>query len=184
VKLVVTRLVDSIKVSGPSGLIPGASATLSAEINPSTASNKGIIWSSDNEAAFKVDKKGVVTAVEGAEIGATATITLTAADGGGAQGSITIEIRQPVQQITLSYDGNDVTGTTLTLDKGVGSIQLSAVALPDGVPQDFKWSSSKGDYASVDKDGLVKLKKKGTTTITATAKDGSGVKATVKITVQ
>ena len=50
--------------------------------------------------------------------------------------------------------------------------------------KDVKWKSSKKSVATVSKDGTIKAKKKGTTTITCTAKDGSGRKATCKITVK
>ena len=47
-----------------------------------------------------------------------------------------------------------------------------------------KWTSSNKKVATVTSKGVVKAKKEGTVTITATAKDGSGKKATCKITVK
>ena len=46
------------------------------------------------------------------------------------------------------------------------------------------WKSSNTKVATVTSKGVVKAKKAGTVTITATAKDGSGKKATCKVTVK
>lgn len=63
--------------------------------------------------------------------------------------------------------------------------QLSPTILPkNATNKDVKWKSSKKSVATVSKDGTIKAKKKGTTTITCTAKDGSGRKATCEITVK
>lgn len=49
--------------------------------------------------------------------------------------------------------------------------------------QGVVWKSSSSKIASVDENGLVTCHKTGTVTITATAKDGSGKKATFKLKV-
>ena len=65
------------------------------------------------------------------------------------------------------------------------SLKLSPTILPaNATNKKVKWKSSKKSVATVSKDGTVKAKKKGTTTITCTAQDGSGIKATCKITVK
>jgi uncharacterized protein YjdB/uncharacterized protein YuzE len=53
------------------------SATLIAKLNPSTASNQEIIWSTSNSSVAKVDKDGKVTAIATG----TAVITATSVDG-------------------------------------------------------------------------------------------------------
>lgn len=69
---------------------------------------------------------------------------------------------------------------------GIGdSYKLAPVLTPeDATNQTLKWKSSKKAVATVSKDGTIKAKKKGTTTITCYAQDGSGVKAKCKITVK
>jgi uncharacterized protein YjdB len=70
------------------------SAQLTATILPENASNKNVMWESDNEAVAIVDQTGVVTAVGVGYWGsATCTITCRAADGSGvyAECQITVE---------------------------------------------------------------------------------------------
>ena len=64
------------------------------------------------------------------------------------------------------------------------TLTLKAVVSPsDADIKDVKWTSSNKKVATVDKHGKVKALKNGVTTITATAKDGSRVSASCKITV-
>lgn len=78
----------------------------------------------------------------------------------------------------------DFADKKLTL--GIGnSYKLAPVLTPeDATNQTLKWKSSKKKVATVSKDGTIKAKKNGTTTITCYAQDGSGVKAKCKITVK
>lgn len=65
------------------------------------------------------------------------------------------------------------------------TIKLTAKVKPSNAAnKSVKWSSSNTKYATVDKNGVVKIKKAGknkTVTITAKAADGSGAKASYKI---
>ena len=63
------------------------------------------------------------------------------------------------------------------------SVDLDAICNPSGAAQDVTWKSSSASVATVDADGVVTALKAGTVTITATAADGSGKKATAKITI-
>lgn len=67
------------------------------------------------------------------------------------------------------------------------NVKLSLSVFPENASnQDVNWSTSNKKYATVDKNGRVSLKAKGAgkkVTITAEAKDGSGVKASYKITI-
>ncbi len=64
------------------------------------------------------------------------------------------------------------------------TLQLKAVVTPANAKKaGLSWSSSDRKIAVVDNKGKVKGKKYGRVTITAKAKDGSGVKATCKLTV-
>lgn len=63
--------------------------------------------------------------------------------------------------------------------------QLVAVVTPDVAENPaVKWKSSDKKIATVSKDGLVTALKKGRVKISAIAKDGSGVKATITIRIK
>ena len=151
----------------------GETAVLKASVLPEDATDKSVSWKSSNTKAATVDAKGNVTAVAKG----TATITATAKDGSGASASCTVTVRQPVTGITLSK-------TTLSLMKGK-TTTLTATASPDSANNKaVTWKSSNTKIATVGTNGLVKAVAKGTATITATAKDGSGVSASCKVTVK
>ena len=64
------------------------------------------------------------------------------------------------------------------------TLTLKAVVAPEkATNKGIKWCSSNTKIAAVDKNGKVKALQNGTATIKATAKDGSGVSASCKITV-
>jgi len=63
------------------------------------------------------------------------------------------------------------------------TLTLKAVVAPEkATNKGIKWSSSNTKIAAVDKNGKVKALQNGAATIKATAKDGSGVSASCKIT--
>lgn len=96
--------------------------------------------------------------------------------------SALVRVRIPVQEIKVSK--LTITGMSKKIAAGK-KIQLTAKASPaDASDKTVKWTSSNKKYAVVDAKGKVTAKKAGegkTVTITATATDGSGVKATYKI---
>ena len=83
----------------------------------------------------------------------------------------------PVTSITLNK-------TTATLTIGGKAEALTVTVSPaDATDKSVTWSSDKEVVASVDKNGVVTAQTLGTATITATANDGSGAKATFAVTV-
>ncbi len=149
-------------------------------ITPANATNKALKWESKNTWVATVDESGNVTAKNPGE----ATITVTAADNGGAQATCKVTVTErtapviKVTQIQLSQ-------TRASLNEGK-ELQLTATVLPtDATNQSLTWSSSVEGVATVDPTGKVTAIKAGTTVITATAKDDSGISAscTVQVTV-
>ena len=152
----------------------GGTTSLSVKsYEPDNATYKSVNWSSSNTAVATVSSSGRVTA----KGGGTAVITATATDGGGAKASCTVTVKVPVTGITLNKTATEIAeGNTETL--------TATVAPADASNKGVSWSSGNTDVATVSSSGKVTAKSVGTAVITATANDGSGVKATCTVTVK
>ena len=153
-------------------LYTGDTLTLTPTVSPADASNKGLTWSSDNEAVATVSSSGVVTAHKAGR----ATITATTADGSNQSAACEIAVKQHVTNVSLDKTSATLyTGETLTL--------APTISPEDASDKGLTWSSNNEAVATV-ADGVVKAKKAGTATITATVADGSGKSAPCEITVK
>lgn len=74
--------------------------------------------------------------------------------------------------------------TSLTLDVGKSDTLTATITPSNATDQNVTWSSDNQNVATVDANGKVTAVAKGSTTITATAADGSGEKATCSVTVK
>ena len=150
------------------------SKTIQATVEPSNAHNKTLKWESSDTSVATVDSEtGEVTGISRG----TVTITATANDGQGAKATCQVEVKQQVTSIEL----NETEITLYVRDEET----LEAKISPDNAnDQSVTWSSSDPEVATVDQEGKVKGISKGEAVITATANDGSGVKAECKVTVK
>ena len=163
--------------------------TIEVSYNPITATGVGV-----DEITWSVDNEDVVTFyndVTDVSIGLYITannpgqVKVTATNGDGVTASIDIIVNEPVkvESITLSTEG-DVRSV-----EQYQSLQINATVVgEDGeTPYDstLTWTSSNDEVLSVDDKGVVKGLQVSSdpVTITATANDGSGVYATIDITV-
>lgn len=127
-------------------------------------------WSSNKKSVATVSAKGKVTAKKKG----LATIT---AKVGSKKYICKVTVKQPVTKIKLNKKSVSLNaGTTVTIKATVCPSTANNKAI--------KWSSSDTGVATVSPKGVVTALKSGTATITATAKDGSGVKATCMINVK
>ena len=150
----------------------GASKRLTATILPETPNGTTLNWSSSIDAVATVDSDGLVTAVSDG----TATITAMVNEGSGISASCAVTVWDEVTGIILD-------SSSITLETGM-SHQLTAVVLPaNASDKSIAWSYSKPLIAFVGFTGFVNAFSPGTTTVTATAKDGSGISASCNITV-
>ncbi len=91
----VTQPVTGITLNRTSlSLETGESATLTATVSPSNATDKTVNWKSSNTAVAKVSTSGKVTAVGAG----TAIITATANDGSGKSASCSVTVSNPMSQ--------------------------------------------------------------------------------------
>ena len=88
--------------SGKLSLKKGASAQLTATVNPSNATDKTVAWSSSDIAVAAVDKTGKVTGVKAG----TATITATAGD---KSASVQLTVTAPDETVDIMFKATDVT---------------------------------------------------------------------------
>ena len=146
---------------------------LTATVGEDNAVNKDVIWKSSDENIATVDGTGLVTAIA---VG-NAEITAKAADGSGVRDICAVTVNPTaVESITLSQ-------TAATLKKN-RELSLEAAILPaTATVKELNWTSSDPTKATVDADGVVKTLLTGDVTITAAAKDDSGVAATLALTV-
>ena len=181
----VTTLVESLTIGSKTGsftLASGKKLNLIATAAPAEAANKAVIWTITEGSQYaKISGSGAVTANKNLTVPVTVTVQATAKDGSGvtAQQEITInplsygvEIKRPnaSENTTLVWD---------MADRNV--IRLSAKVYPLSAEQSVTWKSSNARVASIDASGKITCLKAGTVTITATANDGSGKKASFKL---
>ena len=184
----VTGLVKDITVTTKKAadsltLASGKTLALKANVEPANASNKAVTWSiTDGSAYAKISSSGVITANKDLTGVKTVTVTATAKDGSGVFGSAKVTLRPLVQGLEIKRPGASE-NTTQVWDMAAGStLQLSAVTYPVAARKDVTWKSSNAKVASIDAGGKITCLRAGTVTITATAKDGSGEKASFKLT--
>ena len=181
----VTTLVNDLTITSKTGTFTVASGkklNLTAAAAPAEAASKAVIWTITEGSEYaKISGSGVVTANKNLTVPVTVTVQAAAKDGSGvtAQQEITInplsygvEIKRP----------NASENTTLVWDMADQNvIQLSAKVYPLSAEQSVTWKSSNARVASIDASGKITCLKAGTVTITATANDGSGKKASFKL---
>ena len=95
----------------------GRTATLTATVTPEDATNKNVVWSSDNEDVATVDQNGVVTAVGRGE----ATITVTTEDG-NKTATCTVTV---TKKSSSSSSSSSTTYTVSTVKAEDGKITVS-----------------------------------------------------------
>ena len=189
VTIKVTGLVEGITVTTKKAadsltLASGKTLALKANVEPANASNKAVTWSiTDGSAYAKVSSSGVITANKDLTGVKTVTVTATAKDGSGVSGSAQVTLRPLVQGLEIKRPGASENTTQVWDMAARSTLQLSAVTYPVAARKDVTWKSSNAKVASIDAGGKITCLKAGTVTITATAKDGSGEKASFKLTV-
>ena len=165
----------------------GQSYQLSASVAPSNASNKSVKWTSGNPKVATVSSSGKVTAVANGNT----TITATAADGSGKKDicAVTVNIPKPADPTptptpsVVKVSSVSLNPSSLSLTKKGQTARLSATVSPSNATnKSINWSSSNSNVATVS-NGVVTAVGNGSATITATAADGSGKRASCSVTV-
>ena len=201
----VKQPVEYISISSNNTVASGASITLKATAYPTTASNKAVKWELVSAPyGTTISTKGVLKVPSGVATGTNIVVRAVAADGCGGYGETWLTVAPKSTAVNIDYSNQGWVGemdrvtynnkgwvsalnlmnTDLFADCGYARSEAQLIAYVIGNPYTaVKWTSSNTKVATVGQDGLVSAVGKGTATITCAAQDGSGKKATVKVTV-
>ena len=174
--------VETMVFAEPSvSIVKTKDKTIKLTLNSEEVDNKSMVWtSSDESVATVVQNMNAVYPIEAIVVAhkvGDAIITATATDGSGISASTTIHVTPlKVSQIEMPKE----ISLLHTLSKQI-EVNISP-ELADN--KTLKWTSDNEDIATVTQEGVAKGVNVGTTNITATAMDGSGVSATCKVTVK
>lgn len=167
--------------------------SLSATVTPENAEEKAVGWNSINTSAVTVDENGKITAVgrgssvvfcflkSNGEVFAKCSVTVQIPD---TQPEPTKPEPKPTEPEVVKVSGITLNPNISLKIKEGGSSKIIATVVPSNATNaSVKWVSSSPDVATVDDSGNVTALKAGSTTITCTAVDGSGVSAVCPVTV-
>jgi len=140
----------------------------SIEIRPYNATDKDVIWTTDNPAIATVDQNGLITAVSAGET----NVIVTSKDGKvSAKAKVTIDPAKPTVIPVSSIDF--VNGTFYQLNDDNTNVQLTVDVKPNNASnKTVLWTSGNENVATVDSNGNVLAVSSGETIITATSVDG------------
>lgn len=167
------NFVTAIKISDTSlKMKTGESYQLTITGEPEDAVIPNLKWTTSSSTIASVDETGKITAKKGGK----ATITATSVDNADMKVSCSVDITQLVTSVSMSE-------STLSMSVGDYYDALNATANPSTAQnKTLKWTSSNSAVVKI-YDDFIKAIGVGTATITAAATDGSGKKATCKISV-
>ncbi len=146
--------------------------TLKATVLPSTTNDKTVMWYSSDESVAKVNTSGKVTAVNPG----TSIITCESKTHPHVYTQAVVSVYQPVTKITFIEKNPYVAvneSITLSWEVGPDTATDTSVTL----------STNKENVLEVHQDGTIVGLKRGEAYVYATANDGSGKKASIKVTV-
>ncbi len=150
----------------------GNYVTITPNVLPSTVNDKTVTWSTSDASVAKVSTSGRVTAVSPG----TAIITCESKTHPEIYAQAVVSVYQPVTKVAFT-DKNPYVAVGET-------IYLNWTVTPDtATDTSVTFSTNKTNVVSVGQDGSVTGLKRGECYVYATANDGSGKKATIKVEV-
>ena len=152
----------------------GETATLTATVTPSYATNKTLRWETGDASVATVSQSGVVTA-RGA---GTTCICAYSQDGTNKSSCCEVSVNVPVESVTINT-------SSLLMRVGEYDYLYAEVCPTDAVNKLIRWTSSNTSVVWVNEaTGRVEARGVGSATIYATAQDGTGVKGSCAIQVE
>ena len=146
--------------------------TLTAQVMPEKAA-QNVVWTMDKTNILQNMGSGKFKALQAGEV----TITATAQDGSGVKTTCHVTVKNPMAtQVVLNKTQHNAIVDDVFI--------LTAKVMPKKAAQNVVWTMNKTDILQNMGSGKFKALQAGEVTITATAQDGSGVKATCHVTVK
>lgn len=173
--------VQSLIPDSLSALISGQKKNYSISFMPSNASIKTLSWTtsaSDVVAVsdIRVEDGKAVVALTAGKVG-VARLTYEATDGSGVSGSVTVEVKPKITNLTLSH-----TSKAITLASS-GERIVATITPADAGYQVLDWASDNQRVCKVDYNGILTPVAPGECTITVSTKDGSNIERSCKVIV-
>lgn len=110
-------------------LLVDQTEALTATVLPADATNKSVIWSSDNNAVATVDENGIVTGVSAG----IATIVVTTVDGGLTANSVVTVEETPIPIVTEPVNLGTAANYAILAKTGISTVPDSAITGDIGV---------------------------------------------------
>ena len=134
------------------------------EVEPASATNQGVTFSSSNERVATVDANGLITG----HMKGTCTITVKATDGSNRKGTLKVNVLQPVEGVHMAKQEYRV-----AVDE---SLRIRAILEPTNASNNaMTWSVADSSIATIrgkNNRPVVTGKRWGTTTVTGVTEDG------------
>ena len=145
--------------------------TLTAKVMPKKAA-QNVVWTMNKTDILQNMGSGKFKALQAGEV----TLTATAQDGSGGKATCRVVVKNPMatQVVLNETQHNAIVDDVFT---------LTAKVMPEKAAQNVVWTMDKTNILQNMGNGKFKALKAGEVTITATAQDGSGVKATCHVIV-
>ncbi|MEH6905128.1 Ig-like domain-containing protein [Neobacillus drentensis] len=171
INVTVTKVVPtSLKLSRAAlNITAKQTVRVSATIAPSDAENKTVVWKSSNTAVATVDSAGNVKGIANGY----AVVTATASD--NTKVFKTVSVRVSTKTVKVSK-------TKLSVTVGKTAVLIANVSPSDSMDKTVKWKSSNTKIVTVDRNGKIYAKRKGTAIVTASVNHARVVKVKVTVT--
>ena len=155
-------------------LYVGERGTVKQTVLPEDANDRTLIWQSSDPGVATVSS-GTITGVKAG----TTTITCTARDGSNISKTCEVTVIQQISSIVLAE-------TNKTVNVGDKFVVNTTINPEDAASAALKWTSSSDAVATVNENGEIEAKGRGTATITCEAVEGiegRKAKAALRLTV-
>ena len=149
----------------------GRTAALKATVLPANTNDKGVEWTSSNEAVATVNAQGRVTGVALGEC----EITCSSKVNGAAQAKAVVHVQQPVKRVSFG-------DAPVVYVNETGKLTWN-IEPADATNQALTFKSGNTKVLTVSEDGTVTGVKAGEAVVTAVTTDGSNRQAKVKVKV-